>query len=165
MMIRILSRCYALVLLLSMLYWMTCQGILALANAEAEQKKSAQALAYYEMLGRIAPGFPDIYFWQAWRKYELEDYSGARELVEKGRLRNPQSPEIPSLLGQLAYMEGHFEEALELWKDNPAGQAWAYYELGRFEECRAALAKCPGDEPGLDELRKALQEQEKAPAK
>lgn len=162
MIARILSRFYAAVLMLSLLYWVACQVILALANAEVDQEHPGQALAYYEMLGRIAPGFPDIYFWQAWRQCELENYPAAKLLVEKGRLRNPESPEAARILGQIAYMEGRFEEALQLWKDNPPGQAWACYELGRFEECRTALAKCRNDEPGLDDLRSALQEQEKS---
>ncbi|MBN9417460.1 MAG: hypothetical protein J0I12_18575 [Candidatus Eremiobacteraeota bacterium] len=149
-------------MLISLLYWLVCQGILAMANGEVDQEHPGQALAYYEMLGQIAPGFPDIDYWQAWRQCELENYAAARSLVEKGRLRNPESPEAPRILGQIAYMEGRFEEALELWKDNPPGQAWAYFELGRLEDCRSALAKCRSDEPGLENLRSALQEQEKA---
>ena len=157
---RILLRLYVMILVASAFYWLACNGLYWLAAYNVDKKDNPSALHCYQILSRIAPGYPDVFICQAWREFEMEHYAEARKLAELGQRGNPKSPEVANLFGQLAYHEGKFEEALQFWKDNPAGQAYAYYELGRLEECRASLAKCAPDEPGLDELRKALQEQE-----
>lgn len=160
---RLLLGTYAMVLALSLLYQGACGTLMILANQHVDRKNTREALRYYEMLGRIAPGCPDILVWQAWRQYELGNLKEAQNLAEKGRRKNPESPEVRRLLGQLAYEEGKFEEALDYWKDDPVGQAWVYFELGRLQECRECLSRCHGDEPGLKDLRIALEKQKERP--
>lgn len=155
-MVKIVLRIYLAAMVSSTIYCLTCGGIAWWADHQVDQKNTQQALRFYRLLGQIAPGFPDIFVWQGWRECELGNYAEAKALAEKARQRNPESAEVPALLGQVAYMEGRYQDALECWKDYPAGRAWAYYELGRLDESRQCLKQCRGDEPGLDELRKAL---------
>lgn len=160
---RMILGTYAMVLALSLLYQLTCGVLMRLANQQVERKNPREALRYYEILGKIAPGSPDILIWQAWRHYELGNLKEARNLAEKGRRKNPEGEEVRRLLGQLAYEEGKFEEALDYWKDDPMGQAWAYYQLGRLQEARQCLSRCNVDEPGLNDLKIALEEQKETP--
>jgi tetratricopeptide (TPR) repeat protein len=155
---KIFLRLYLGLISISLVYWLSCNAMVEWANYQVEQKNPREALRFYRIVGQIAPGFPDIFIWQGWRECELGNYAEARSLAEQARRHNPRSVEVAHLLGQVAYAEGRFEEALEYWKDDPLGRAWAYYGMGRLEESRQCLKSCKGDEPGLDDLKKALSE-------
>lgn len=86
---------------------------LGVAYLEMESWSRAEK-TYEELAGQ----FPDaIAAWEglAYSRLSQEDLEGTVEAVERARAIAPDSPRVRVLLGELAYIQGNYEQALEHW--------------------------------------------------
>ncbi|MBT9586634.1 hypothetical protein IV102_25040 [bacterium] len=154
-----LLRGYLLILILCVGYCTVCGVIMEMANCQVDHHNPQRARQLTQTLSKIAPGYPSVFAYQGWREYDLENYAQAMVLGQRALARDPKDLVALRLLGQLEYIEEHYEKALEYWECDldPAtelGRGWAYWGLGRFAEARQSLKKCPSNAEGLEELRR-----------
>ena len=159
-MVKRMLRAYLGLLILSVCYCVACGVILFLAAYQADQEHPEKALRLYRTLATLAPGAPGVLVSQGWCECQLGHCDQARILAERARAQDPNDPEVANLLGQIAYLEGNYQEALEQWKHDELGRGWVFLATKHYAEARECLKKCPADTPGLEKLRQALDDED-----